>query len=148
MGFESGLTVLPVLMAFIPMLMDTGGNAGAQASTLIIRGMAVGEISLKDIFIVVWREIRVGMLCGLGLGLVNFVRVFLMNGQNPMLSLTVTLALCCTIIVAKTVGSVLPIVAKRFKIDPAIMAAPMITTIVDAISLIIFFSFAKLFLGL
>ena len=148
LSFEEGLTVLPILMAFIPMLMDTGGNSGAQASTLIIRGMAVGEIRLKDIFIVLWREIRVGMLCGLGLGTVNFIRVFFMNGRDPLLSLTVTLTLCCTILVAKTVGCTLPILAKRLKIDPAIMAAPLITTIVDAVSLLIFFSFAKLILGL
>ena len=147
-SFEEGLAVLPILVAFIPMLMDTGGNAGAQSSTLIIRGMAVGEIRLRDIFRVVWREIRVGTLCGLALGLVNLVRIYLMHGRDIMLSVTVTLSLFCTILIAKTVGGLLPLFAKRLKIDPAIMAAPVITTIVDAASLIVFFSIAKLLLGL
>jgi len=147
-SFEAGLAALPVLMAFIPMLMDTSGNAGSQASTLIIRGMAVGEISPGDIISVVWKEVRVGMICGLALGLINFIRVFIMNGQNLLLCVTVTLSLCCTILIAKTVGCILPIVAKRMRIDPAIMAAPMITTIVDAVSLIIYFSIAKAILGL
>ena len=147
-GFEDSLAVLPILMAFIPMLMDSGGNAGSQSSTLIIRGMAVGEISLTDIFRVVWREIRVGTLCGLALGLVNLVRIYLMHGKDLMLSVTVTLSLFCTILVAKTVGGLLPIVAKRLRLDPAIMAAPVITTIVDAVSLIIYFSIAKIFIGL
>lgn len=147
-SFKEGLAALPILMAFIPMLMDTSGNAGSQASTLIIRGMAVGEINLKDVFYVVWKEIRVAIICGFALGMINFVRIYLMNGRNLILSFTVTLSLLCTIIVAKTVGCLLPMLAKRLKIDPAIMAAPMITTIVDAISLTIYFSMAKAFLGL
>jgi len=147
-SFEEGLMVLPILMSFIPMLMNTGGIAGSQSSTLIVRGMAVGEISLKDIFVVLWKEIRVGILCGLGLGLVNFIRVFIMNEQDILLCLTITLSLFCTILTAKTVGSVLPIFAKRLKIDPAIMSAPLLTTIVDAVSLIIYFSIAKVILGL
>ncbi|MCL2792214.1 MAG: magnesium transporter [Spirochaetaceae bacterium] len=147
-SFEDGLMVLPILMSFIPMLMNTGGIAGSQSSTLIVRGMAVGEINLKDIAIVLWKEIRIGMLCGLGLGLVNFIRVFIMNNQDVLLCLTITLSLFCTILMAKTVGSVLPIFAKRLKIDPAIMSAPLLTTIVDAVSLIIYFSFAKIIFGL
>ncbi|MCL2809153.1 MAG: magnesium transporter [Treponema sp.] len=147
-SFENGLMALPILMAFIPMLMNTGGIAGSQSSTLIVRGMAVGEIGLRDIAIVLWKELRVGILCGLGLGLVNFIRVFIMNDQNWKLCLTITLSLFCTILMAKTVGSVLPILAKRIKIDPAIMSAPLLTTIVDAVSLIIYFSVAKIILGL
>jgi magnesium transporter len=143
-GFEEGLAVLPILVAFIPMLMDTGGNAGAQSSTLIIRGMALGEIAPGDIFRVVWRELRIGALCGLALGLVNFVRIFLMNGRNLFLSATVTVSLFATILMAKIVGCALPIFAKRLRIDPAIMAAPLITTIVDGASLVIYFSMAKL----
>ncbi|GBU27418.1 magnesium transporter [Treponema sp. R8-4-B8] len=146
--FENGLAALPILVAFIPMLMDTGGNAGSQASTLIIRGMAIGEISPKDIIRVIWKEVRVGLLCGLALGTVNFIRIFIMNGQNLMLCVTVTLSVCCTILIAKTVGCVLPLAAKCLKIDPAVMAAPLITTIVDAVSLIIYFLFAKAILGL
>ena len=147
-SFEDGLSVLPALIAFIPMLMGTGGNAGAQSSTLIIRGMAVGEVHLKDVISVVWKEIRVGALCGLALGTVNFIRVYLMNEHNPMLSLVVTLALFCTILIAKTIGGLLPILAKKMKIDPAIMAAPLITTTVDATSLIVYFSIAKAILGI
>ena len=90
-----------------------------------------------------WKEIRVGALCGFALGIINLVRIFLLNGRNLMLSLTVTLSLFCTIIVAKTIGCSLPMLAKRLKIDPALMASPMITTIVDAISLTIYFSMAK-----
>ncbi|MCL2410605.1 MAG: magnesium transporter [Treponema sp.] len=143
--FEEGLEAMAILMAFVPMLMNTGGIAGSQASTLIIRGMAVGEINLKDILLILWKELRVGIICGVTLGLVNFVRVFIMNNQNTLLSLTITLSLFCTILVAKIVGSVLPIFAKRLKIDPAIMSTPLLTTIVDAVSLIIYFSIARLF---
>jgi magnesium transporter len=147
-SFEAEFVLVPVLMAFIPMLMNTGGNAGSQASTLIIRGIALGEINLGDILRVMWREIRVGVLCGIGLGLINFIRVYLMYGRDLFLALTVTMSLFCTVIMAKTVGSTLPIIAKRLRIDPAIMAAPLITTIVDAVSLIIYFSIAKVILGL
>jgi magnesium transporter len=147
-SFENALAVLPILVAFIPMLMDTGGNAGAQSSTLIIRGMALGEISLKDIIRVLWREMRIGILCGLALGLVNFVRVYLMNGRNLLLSFAVTVSLFLTILMAKCVGCILPLFAKRFNIDPAIMAAPLITTIVDGASLVIYFSIAKVVFGI
>jgi magnesium transporter len=110
--------------------------------------MAVGEIGMKDILLVVWKELRVAMLCGLALGTVNFIRVFIFNRNNILLCLTITLSLFCTILMAKTVGGILPILAKRLKIDPAIMSAPLLTTIVDAVSLIIYFSIAKLILGL
>ena len=147
-SFEKGLMVIPILITFIPMLMNTGGIAGSQSSTLIIRGMAVGEIGMKDILVILWKELRVGVLCGLSLGLINFFRVFIMNNHDWKLCLTVTMSLFCTILMAKTVGSVLPILAKRLKIDPAIMSAPLLTTIVDAVSLIIFFAFTKAILGL
>jgi len=147
-SFENGLMVLPILMSFIPMLMNTGGIAGSQSSTLIIRGLAVGEIVLKDIFIILWKELRIGILCGLGLSVVNFIRVFFTNNRDWLLCLTITLSLFCTILMAKTVGSVLPILAKRLKIDPAIMSAPLLTTIVDAVSLIIYFSIARVIIGL
>ncbi|MCL2410567.1 MAG: magnesium transporter [Treponema sp.] len=147
-NFEAKMVALPILMVFIPLLMDTGGNAGAQTSTLIIRGMAVGEISPKDIFRILWKEIRVALLCGFGLGIVNFIWVFAVYGQNLMLSIAVTVTLYSTLIIAKMLGSVLPIFARRVKIDPAIMAAPMITTIVDALSLIIYFMIASAILGL
>jgi magnesium transporter len=142
-SFENALAVLPILVAFIPMLMDTGGNAGTQSSTLIIRGMALGEITLRDIIRVLWRELRIGIICGLALGLINFGRIYLMNGKNMMLCFTVTVSLFFTVLMAKSVGCILPMFAKRLKIDPAIMAAPLITTIVDGASLIIYFSIAK-----
>jgi magnesium transporter len=135
--------MLPVLVAFIPMLMDTGGNAGAQASALIIRGMALEEIHFTDLFRVVWRELRIGALCGLGLGLVNFARIYLMNGHNLVLALTVTASLFITILMAKGIGCALPLLAKKIRLDPAIMAAPLITTIVDAASLLIYLSVAR-----
>ncbi|MDR2543850.1 MAG: magnesium transporter, partial [Treponema sp.] len=138
------LSIYTILIAFIPMLMNTGGIAGSQTSTLIIRGMAVGEISKRDIFVILWKEIRVGVLCGIGLGLVNFIRIFIMNNMDVMLCFTITLSLFCTILVSKITGSLLPIFAKRIKIDPAIMSAPLLTTIVDAVSLIIYFSIARL----
>jgi magnesium transporter len=141
--FEDALAVLPVLMSFIPMLMDTGGNAGAQASTLIIRGMALGEIRVGDVLPVLWKEVRVGVLCGLVLGTVNFVRVFLMNSHDALLSLTVTLSLIATLMISMSVGCTLPILAKKLKIDPALMASPMITTIVDAASLVVFFAISR-----
>jgi len=146
-GFQASLAVMPILMAFIPMLMGTGGNAGAQSSTLIIRGMALGEIQLKDFLRVFWKEIRVALLCGAALAVVNFVRIYLMNGQNVLLSFTVSLALISTVFVAKTIGGLLPMLAKLIKVDPAIMAAPVITTIVDAASLFIYFTIARNILG-
>jgi magnesium transporter len=147
-GFEDALSVLPVLVAFIPMLMDTGGNAGSQASTLIIRGMALGEIDLTDLIKVLWKEVRIGTFCGLGLGAVNFLRVYFMNGRNAALSLMVSLSLFATVLMAKSVGCVLPMIAKKLRLDPAIMAAPLITTIIDGASLLVYFSIAKVMFGI
>jgi magnesium transporter len=142
-SFQHALAGLPMLIAFIPMLMDTGGNAGSQSSTLIIRGMALGEVRFKDIAVVLWREIRIGFLCGLILGLVNFIRIFITNGKNSTLALTVTLSLMFTLIISKSIGCMLPLVAKKLRVDPAIMASPLITTIVDGCSLSIYFAIAK-----
>ncbi|MCL2805816.1 MAG: magnesium transporter [Treponema sp.] len=147
-GFEESLALMPLLVAFIPMLMNTGGNSGCQSSTLIIRGMALGDIRLRDFLRVLWKEIRVALLCGIALAAVNFGRIYLMNGRNILLSLTVSLALICTVLVAKAIGGLLPMLAKRVGIDPAMMAAPVITTLADATSLIMYFSFARLILGL
>ncbi|MFP3043838.1 magnesium transporter [Treponema primitia] len=143
-SFEDALAVLPVLIAFIPMLMDTGGNAGSQSSTLIIRGMALGEVGFKDIAVVLWREVRIGFLCGIILGFINFIRIYLTNGRNSLLAVTVTLSLMLTLMIAKSLGCFLPMVAKKLKVDPAIMAAPLITTIVDGASLWIYFVIAKM----
>lgn len=146
--YEEALAVLPLLVTFIPMLMDTGGNAGSQSSTLIIRGMAVGEIEPSDVFKVLGKEIRVGLLVGIILGAVNFVRLTIMYPGNEMICLTVVLSLFATVIMAKAIGCLLPIIAKVLKLDPAIMAAPLITTIVDAFSLIVYFRLACRFLDL
>ncbi len=140
--YEAAFAIIPLLVTFIPMLTDTGGNAGSQSSTMIIRGMAVGEIGTKDIFRVLFKELKVAVLVGLILGLVNYVRLILLYPGQEMLCLTVMLSLMVTVILAKTIGGVLPIAAKVFHMDPAIMAAPLITTIVDAVSLIIYFQLA------
>lgn len=140
--YENAFAVIPLLVTFIPMLTDTGGNAGSQSSTLIIRGMAVGEIEPKDIFRVLWKELRVGMVVGVILGLVNYIQLVIRFPGNEQICLTVVLSLFMTVILAKTVGSVLPMAAKIMKLDPAIMAAPLITTIVDAFSLVIYFQIA------
>ena len=141
-GFEDALAVMPVLVTFIPMLMDTGGNAGSQSSTLVIRGMALEEISPGDVFIVWWKELRVSILCGLALAAVNFGRVMLFDASASV-AVSVSLALCATIILSKSVGCLLPLFAKRIRLDPAVMASPVITTIVDAGALLIFFGIAK-----
>ena len=140
--YENAFSVIPLLVTFIPMLMDTGGNSGSQASTMIIRGMAVGEVEPADILKVMWKEIRVGMLCGLSLALVNFVRLMIQYPGQVLICLTVVISLFCTVIIAKTIGCVLPIAAKTIHLDPAIMASPMITTIVDAVSLMVYFNLA------
>ena len=146
--YEAAFAAMPLLVTFIPMLTDTGGNAGSQSSTLIIRGMAVGEIQLKDFMKVFWKELRVSMMVGVVLSAVNFVRLIITYPGNEMIALTVALALFVTVLLAKTVGGVLPMAAKLFHADPAIMAAPLITTIVDAISLIVYFNIATALLPL
>lgn len=144
--YEAAFAAMPLLVTFIPMLTDTGGNAGSQSSTLVIRGMTIGEIRSSDFFRVLWKEIRVSVLVGVALSAVNFVRLLFLYPGNAMLALVVSLALFATVVVAKAVGGLLPIMAKSLRIDPAIMAAPLITTIVDAISLIVYFTFAELLL--
>ena len=141
-NYENALQVVPLLVSFVPMLMDTSGNCGNQSSTMIIRGMAVGDIELRDILRVMWKEFRVGIICGMVLAAANFVRLMLQYPGQPMMCLTVVLSLVLTVILAKTVGCVLPMLAKRLRLDPAIMAAPLITTIVDACSLMIYFRIA------
>lgn len=140
--YEDAFAVMPLLVSFVPMLTDTGGNAGSQSSTMIIRGMTIGEIASSDILKVIWKEARVSIIVGLILGTVNFVRLVVQYPGKPLVALTVVLALFATIFVAKVIGGILPILAKRLKLDPAIMAAPLITTIVDAVSLVIYFQIA------
>ena len=140
--YEDAFQVMPLLVSFVPMLTDTGGNAGSQSSTMIIRGMTIGEVASSDIFKVIWKEARVSIIVGLILGLVNFIRLVIQYPGQPLVALTVVLALFATVFVAKVIGGILPILAKRLKLDPAIMAAPLITTIVDAVSLVIYFQIA------
>ncbi|MCI8512755.1 MAG: magnesium transporter [Lachnospiraceae bacterium] len=146
--YEAAFSALPLLVTFIPMLMDTGGNSGSQSSTMIIRGMAVGEIEPSDILKVLWKEVRVGVMVGTVLAAVNFVRLMLQYPGNTLMCLTVVLSVFCTVLVAKTIGCTLPIGAKVLKLDPAIMASPMITTIVDAVSLMVYFTLACRLLGM
>lgn len=146
--FEESLQSVVVLASFIPMLMDTGGNAGSQSSTLIIRGLSLGEITLNDVFKVLWKEIQVGCLVALTLSLANFARIHYLEKIDLLVSLVVTITLFFTVLTAKIVGGILPIIAKRLKVDPAIMASPLITTIVDAITLTLYFSTASRLLGI
>lgn len=137
-----------VLTACIPMLMDAGGNCGAQASTLMIRGLALGEIQLRDIFKILWKEFRVGLLVGLALFLFTLARVLVVNQASFLVALVVASSLYLTVIIAKLIGCSLPLLAKRVGLDPALMASPLITTLVDATSLIIYFNIATLVLKL
>lgn len=146
--YENAFAAIPLLVTFIPMLMDTGGNSGSQSSTMIIRGMAIGEVAPSDILKIVWKELRVGLIVGTALGLVNYVRLIIQYPGNELICLTVVLSIFFTVVIAKTIGCSLPILAKVIHLDPAIMAAPMITTIVDACSLMIYFSLACKFLDL
>lgn len=141
--FENLLQSLVILAAFIPMLMDTGGNAGSQSSVLIIRGLALGEINMKDAFKVLRKELRVSLIVGSVLAIVNFLRLFYIEKVALLIAVTVCVTLFCTVILAKVIGGLLPIAAKFMKLDPAIMASPLITTIVDAFTLIIYFSMAS-----
>ena len=131
-----------VLTACIPMLMDTGGNCGAQVSTLVIRGLALNELSPRDIFKILWKEFRVALIVGATLSVFTFFRVLLLNRADVTVCLTVALSLYCTVIIAKAIGCCLPLLAKRVHLDPALMASPLITTIVDAASLSIYFTIA------
>lgn len=146
--FEEVIQSVVVLAAFIPMLMDTGGNAGSQSATLVIRGIALNEIELGDIFKVLWKEFRVSVIVGLILSVVNFLRIYFFEKTDLKISITVCVSLFFTVVLAKIVGGVLPIIAKRLKLDPAIMASPLITTIVDAVALFTYFTMASWMLGL
>ncbi len=145
-GYETLLAGFVALTASMPMLMGTGGNAGSQVSTLIIRGLAVGEIEIKDYLKIVFKELRVASICGLALGIANILRMYLFCDGTFEVFLVVSLAMFCAIIVAKLIGCSLPIFAKIVKLDPALMAGPMIATLVDIVTLVIYFGLAKVFL--
>ncbi len=146
-SFESALQAQIVLTSFIPMLMDTGGNCGGQASVTIIRGLSLGDIEYRDVFKVIWKEFRVAFLCGITLAIASFLKLMLFDKVGLMVALTVCVTMIITIACAKFVGSTLPILAKRVGFDPAVMASPFITTIVDAISLVVYFKVAGIILG-
>lgn len=141
--YENTFTAIPLLVSFIPMLMDTGGNCGSQSSTLIIRGLAVDELHFSDFFTILWKEFRVAIVVGVVLALANGVRIFWVYKNLPM-AVVVAASLVVTIVIAKLVGCILPILAKRLHMDPAIMASPLITTIVDTCSIVIYFQIATL----
>ena len=154
-GFESKLAASVALTAFIPMLMDTGGNSGSQTSVTVIRGLSLGELEMRDVLRVLWKELRVALLCGVTLALANFFRIWLIDGIllhhegiTLAVAVTVSVTMLCTVLIAKLVGGLLPILAKRIGFDPAVMASPFITTIVDALSLLIYFQVATLVLHL
>ena len=147
-SFEEALSVYVVLTTFIPMLMDTGGNAGGQASVTIIRGLSLKEIEFSDYLKVLWKEMRVALLCGITLAAANFLKLMFFDKVSLMVSAVVCLTLVIAVFLAKVVGSMLPMAAKKLGFDPAVMASPFITTIVDALSLLVYFRIATLLLGL
>ena len=153
-AFEDALAAQIALSAFIPMLMGTGGNSGSQSSVTVIRGLSLGELTFQDVGEVLWKEIRTALMCGIALALVCFAKIWLVDRMlfgntniTLMVDAVVCLALCVTVVVAKLVGCLLPIGAKAIKLDPAVMASPFISTIVDALSLLVYFLFAKMLLG-
>lgn len=141
-SYEGALAGYIILTSFIPMLMGTGGNAGSQASVTVIRGLSLGEIEFEDVLKVVWKEFKVAIICGITLAIANFIKLILIDRIETIVSAVVCLALLFTVILAKIIGSVLPLIAKKLKLDPAVMASPFITTLVDALSLITYFQIA------
>ncbi len=144
--YDALLAGMVILTSHIPMLMDTGGNCGSQVATLVIRGMALGEIQMRDFWSVLWKELRVSLIVGVTLAAVNFVRIIAV-GQPALVALVVSLSLIVTVVTSKLMGAMLPLAARRLRLDPAIMASPLITTIVDVTSMITFFSIATAFFG-
>lgn len=147
-SFENALASVTILTAFIPMIMDTGGNAGGQASVSVIRALSLNDITFKDIFKVIFKEFRVSVLCALTLAICNFVKLLIIDGVSISVAFCVCLTLIATIILAKFIGCTLPMIAKKIGFDPAVMASPFITTIVDACSLLIYFNIASVLLGI
>ena len=143
--YESAMAVMPVLITFIPMLMGTGGNCGSQSSTLVIRGIAVGEIEFKDIFRVIFKEVRIALVVSLILAMVNGLRIYIMYDQDVMLAVAIGITMIAVVVMAKTIGCVLPLAAKKIGLDPAIMAAPLITTILDTCTILVYFRIVTAF---
>ena len=154
-AFENALAAQIALSAFIPMLMGTGGNSGSQSSVTVIRGLSLGELGFRDLGEILWKELRTALMCGIALAVVCFAKIWLIDHllfNNDNITLLVDLVVCCalcvTVVVAKIVGCLLPIGAKALKLDPAVMASPFISTIVDALSLLVYFLFANMILGI
>lgn len=147
-GFETALASCVILTAFIPMLMDTGGNCGSQASVSVIRALSLDEFDFHELPLVIWKELRVSILVGLTLAAANFLKILLIDHTTVIVAFVVCFTLFLTVIVAKLVGCILPVVASKLGFDPAVMASPFITTIVDALSLLVFFNIATAFLGI
>ena len=145
--YENAFAAVPLLVAFLPMLMDTGGNCGSQSSTLIIRGLATDELEVKDVFKILWKEIRIAVIVGISLATINGLRIFAQY-KNLQLACTVGLSITTTVILSKSIGCLLPLLAKKLKLDPAIMAAPLITTIVDILSVLVYFNIATAIMGI
>ena len=151
--YENAFAAIPILVSFIPMIMGTGGNCGSQSSTLIIRGLALDEIKFSDIFRAIWKELRVAIVVGAVLATVNFARMMIQYGseygsQAIQISIVVGSTIIATAVIAKLMGCILPMIAKKFKLDPAIMAAPLITTVVDMCSIWVFFKIAVTVMGI
>ena len=147
-SYEAALASYAVLTMYIPMFMDTGGNAGGQSSVTIIRSISLGEVQFRDMFRIIWKEIRVAALCGVTLAIVNFGKLLLIDHVGTQVAMIVCLTMIVTVLVAKLVGCTLPMLAKKIGFDPAVMASPFITTIVDAVSLVIYFQIATRMLGI
>lgn len=143
--YENAMAAMPVLITFIPMLMGTGGNCGSQSSTLIIRGLAVGEIEFRDILKVIFKEARIAIIVGLLLSVVNGIRIYIMYGQDIKLALALGLTMIGVVLMAKCIGCILPLTAKKLGLDPAIMAAPLITTILDTCTILVYFNIVTAF---
>ena len=139
-SYEAAIAVMPQLTGFVPMLTGTGGNCGSQSSTLVIRGLAVGEIEFSDLLKVIWKEIRVAVCVSVILAVVNGTRILLMGQGDVMLAFTIGVTMACTVLIAKVVGCTLPLIAKMIGLDPAIMATPLISTLVDISTISVYFA--------
>ncbi|MDO4481759.1 MAG: magnesium transporter [Bacillota bacterium] len=146
--FEALMSQVIALVAYMPLLMGTGGNTGTQSATLVIRGMSLGEIELRDVGKVIWKELRISMVLGAVLALINFAKIVLIDRQEPLIALTVSISILIVVIFAKLIGGLLPMAAKKLKIDPALMATPMISSITDMVSVIIYLLLATLIMGI
>ena len=146
--FEAVLSQVIILVSYLPLLMGTGGNTGTQAATLVIRGMSVDEIDLKDALKVAWKELRISVILGLVLSVFNFAKVVFIDGQPPLIGLTVAASMVVVIMFAKLLGGLLPMAAKRLGIDPALMATPMISSVTDMVSAVTYLLIASIVLGI